>query len=80
MNIFASSRGFERELGEALKVVLRLQNNPAADAIVGMVGDSGRKARVVREAIQTSKNVDGTDQWKSNADELMGKIPLDFGA
>jgi hypothetical protein len=74
---FCAFSRLERELGEALKVVLRLQDNPAADAIVGIVGDFGRKARVVQQAVRTSKKADGTDpdnQWKSNADDLMGEI------
>jgi hypothetical protein len=74
---FCAFSRLERELGEALKVVLRLQNNPAADAIVGIVGDFARKTRVVRRAVQTAKNVDGSDpqeNWKANAVELLEEI------
>ena len=74
---FCAFSNLERELGEAIKVVLRLQGNPAADAIVALIGDFARKAGVVREAIQTAKHVDGTDPdqvWKDNADDIMGKI------
>jgi hypothetical protein len=74
---FCAFSRLERELGEALKVVLQLQGNPAADAIVGIVHDFARKVRVVRAAVQTAKNLDGSDpneRWKVDADELMGKI------
>ena len=67
----------ERELGESLKVVLRLQENPAADATVGAVGDFARKANIVREAIQGAKNADGsapTNEWKERADKTIREI------
>jgi hypothetical protein len=74
---FCAFSSLERELGQAIKVVLRLQGNAAADAIVSLIGDFARKAGVVREAVQTAKRADGTDpdeNWKSNADQIMGEI------
>jgi hypothetical protein len=74
---FCAFSRLERELGEALKVVLQLRGNPAADTIVGIVHDFVRKVRVVRAAVQTAKNANGSDpdnEWKSNADKLMVEI------
>ena len=74
---FCAFSSLERELGQAIKVVLRLGGNAAAETIVGLVGDFGRKARIVRAAIQTAKNVDNSDpdeNWKTNADKIMGEI------
>jgi hypothetical protein len=74
---FCAFSELERELGEALKVVLRLQGNPAADAIVAAVGDFARKARIVQEAVQGAKNADGTEpssEWKAKAVETMRDI------
>jgi hypothetical protein len=51
---FCAFSSLERELGQAIKVVLRLQDNAAADAIVSLIGDFARKAGVVREAVQTA--------------------------
>jgi hypothetical protein len=39
---FCAFSELERELGEALKVVLRLEGNAAADVIVALVGDFAR--------------------------------------
>jgi hypothetical protein len=74
---FCAFSELERELGEAIKVVLRLQGNPAADTIVAVVNDFSRKARVVNAAIQVAKNADGTattTEWKEKATETMRQI------
>jgi hypothetical protein len=74
---FCAFSELERELGEALKVVLQLQNNPAADAIVAAVGDFVRKANIVREAAQGAKNADGTEptgEWKTSTDRTIADI------
>jgi hypothetical protein len=74
---FCAYSNLERELGEAIKVVLRLRDHPAADAIVGLVGDFARKANIVREAVQGAKRPDGTDPdetWKRDVDEMMKRI------
>ena len=74
---FCAFSELERELGEALKIVLQLRGNPAADAIVALVGDFKRKASIVREAIQHARNAnwtEPTDEWKAKADKTMGDI------
>jgi hypothetical protein len=74
---FCAFSNLERELGEAIKVVLRLRDHPAADAVVGLVGDFARKANIVREAVQSAKRPDGTDpdeKWKRDVDEMMKQI------
>jgi hypothetical protein len=74
---FCAFSELERELGQALKVVLRLIGNPAADAIVAAVGDFARKTRIVQEAVQGAKNADGTEpsgEWKAKADKTMADI------
>jgi hypothetical protein len=74
---FCAFSELERELGEALKVVLRLQKNPAADTIVRIVQDFRRKASVVQAAITGAKNRDGTDpssEWKTKANKTMEEI------
>jgi hypothetical protein len=72
---FCAFSELERELGEALKIVLQLRGNPAADAIVALVGDFRRKASIVREAIQHARNAnwtEPTDEWKAKADKTNG--------
>ena len=74
---FCAFSNLERELGEAIKVVLRLRDHPAADTIVDLVGDFARKANIVREAVQGAKRPDGTDpdeKWKRDVDEMMKQI------
>jgi len=67
----------EHEVGEALKVVLRLQTNSIADEIVDLIGDFRRKAEIVRVAAQTATNADGSDTtpaWKAQVDKTMGEV------
>jgi hypothetical protein len=67
----------EKELGEALKVVLGLQKNPAADAIVDLIGDFSRKTKIVRAAVKIATKADGshtTLDWKNKADKTMRKV------
>jgi hypothetical protein len=67
----------DHELGEAIKVVLSIENHPAADAIVAIVSDFARKARLVQEAAKGVSNKDGTQtspEWKKDADETMRRI------
>jgi hypothetical protein len=74
---FCAFSALERELGEVLKVVLRLQGNAAADAIVALIRDFVRKALVVGEAIQTATKADGaatTPQWKAQADKTLADV------
>jgi hypothetical protein len=74
---FSAFSKLDREVGETLKVVLRLKGNAAADAIVAAVGDFAKKATIVSEAVQTAKRPDGTDPeeaWKSDAAETLKQI------
>jgi hypothetical protein len=74
---FCAFSNLERELGEAIKVVLRLRDHPAADAVVGLVGDFFKKASIVRRALQDAKRPDGTDpdeKWKDDVDKMMKQI------
>jgi hypothetical protein len=80
---FCAFSNLERELGEVLKVVLKLTDHSAGDWIVGRVGDFARKADIVRAALKEAKKPDSnkpwqtislSDAWKKNADDLLGKI------
>jgi hypothetical protein len=67
----------DRELGEAIKVALQLENQEAGNIIVAALGDVSRKASLVRAAVQVDKNVDGSDTtkaWKKSADDTMKGI------
>ncbi len=46
--------------GESIKVVLGLQNNPTADAIVAAIKDFARKAGIVSAASAGAKKSDGS--------------------
>jgi hypothetical protein len=74
---FCEFSELERELGETIKVFLRLRENPAADAIVGLVGDFARKANVVLHAVQGTEYADGSptsEEWKANTAKTIEKI------
>jgi hypothetical protein len=74
---FCAFSGLERELGETIKVVFRLQQHEASDTIVAALGDMARKINLVWAATQKAKNVDGTetsDAWKKSANETMKSI------
>jgi hypothetical protein len=67
----------ERELGEAVKVVLGLQSHQAADFVVAALYDVARKANLVRAAVAVAKNVNGSEtseEWKRSADKTMKGI------
>jgi hypothetical protein len=67
----------ERELGEAVKVVLGLQSHQAADFVVAALHDVARKANLVRAAAAVAKNKDGSETspaWKKNADKVIADI------
>jgi hypothetical protein len=67
----------ERELGETIKVIFRLEEHEASDAIVAALGDVGRKINLVWAAVLLAKNVDGsetTTEWKDKADKTMKAI------
>jgi hypothetical protein len=74
---FCAFSKLDRAVGETLKIVLRLKGNPAADAIVGVIGDFVKKTNIVKEAVQTAKRADGTEPdpvWKADADKTLDKI------
>jgi hypothetical protein len=67
----------QRELGEAVKVVLGLQTHPAGDFVVAALQDPARKASLVGAAVRVAKNVDGSetsDKWKAKADKTMSAV------
>src|SRR5262249_26451907 len=73
---FCAFSEVEHELGEAVKVVLSLQENEASDAIVAMLGDFAKKAGLVLTAINDAKNADGsetTKEWKEKAAAVISK-------
>jgi hypothetical protein len=74
---FCAFSNLERELGEAIKVVLGLRDHPAADAIVGFLRDFKRKTDIVRAGSQGAKRADGTDpdeKWKRDVAKLMDEV------
>jgi hypothetical protein len=67
----------EQEVGEILKVVLGLQNNESADAIVGALGDMAKKLNLVSVASQTAKKIDGSEasaEWKASVKTKIDKV------
>jgi hypothetical protein len=74
---FCAFSKLESELGETIKVALRIETHEAGNTIVAALGDVSRKISLVRAAVQIAKKADGsetTEQWKKNADETMKKI------
>jgi hypothetical protein len=67
----------QRELGEAVKVVLGLQTHPAGDFVVAALQDPARKASLVEAAVPVAKKPDGSetsDDWKAKADKTMSAV------
>jgi hypothetical protein len=67
----------DRELGETVKVIFRLQQHEAADTIIAALEDFARKANLIRAAVKVAKNIDGsetTEEWKKKADTTIGQI------
>jgi hypothetical protein len=75
---FSEFSELERELGEAVEVVLHLENHPAADLVVDLLRYPRIKARLVKDAAQiATKKKDGSEistKWKTRADKTLGKI------
>jgi hypothetical protein len=74
---FCAFSALDRELGEAVKVVLGLQQHQAAEFVVAALNDVARKAKLVQAAIAVAKNVDGSetsDEWKANANNTIKQI------
>jgi hypothetical protein len=75
---FSEFSELERELGEAVKVVLHLEGHDAADIVVAALRYPSAKASLVRAAANVAtKKKDGTEistKWKARADKTLGKI------
>jgi hypothetical protein len=74
---FCAFSRVEQEVGAMIKVVYRLHEEDAADAIIAALGDMIRKVNLVRAACQYAKQADGSDatpQWKASADAKITKI------
>jgi hypothetical protein len=75
---FAEFSELERELDEAVKMVLHLEGHPAADIVVDMLKYPRIKASLVREAAKiATKKKDGREistKWKARADKTLGRI------
>jgi hypothetical protein len=75
---FSEFSELERELGEAVKVVLHLEDHEAADLVVDLLRYPRTKALVVKGAAQiATKKKDGSEismEWKERADKTLGDI------
>ena len=74
---FCAFSALERAVGEALKVIYRLDQHEAADAIVAALGDMGKKVNLVWMASQMAKNADGSEtshDWKNAAGRTMSEV------
>jgi hypothetical protein len=74
---FCTFSALERELGETVKVIFRLQQHEAANTIIAALGDFVRKARLIGAAVQTAKQADGsetTEAWKATAASTIKQI------
>jgi hypothetical protein len=75
---FAEFSELERELGEAVKVVVDLEKHDAANIVVDLLRYPRTKAELVRGALQiTTKKKDGTKistKWKARAHKTLGTI------
>jgi hypothetical protein len=74
---FAEFSELERELGEAVKVVLHLEGHEAADIVVAALRFPSSKASLVRAAAKIATKKDGSEPpaaWKATADDTLEKI------
>jgi hypothetical protein len=74
---FCAFSKLERGVGEAVKVVLGLQNHEAADFVVAALNDIGKRAALVRAAVAVAKNADESEtseEWKRSADDTMKAV------
>ena len=73
---FCAFSALERELGEAIKVVFRLQGHEAADTIAAAL-EMAKKIDLVWTAVLLAKKADGsetTEEWKEKAAATMSAI------
>jgi hypothetical protein len=74
---FSEFSELERELGEAVKVVLHLEGHDAADIVVAALRFPSNKASLVRAAAAIARKKDGSEtppEWKAKADETLVEI------
>jgi hypothetical protein len=74
---FCAFSALERELGEAIKVIFRLQAHEASDAIVAAIGNMSTKINLVWFAFLLAKNTDRSEtaaRWKEKVKKTMGAI------
>jgi hypothetical protein len=74
---FSEFSELERELGEAVKVVLHLEGHDAADIVVAALRYPSTKAALVRAAAEIARKKDGAEtstEWKAKADETLKEI------
>jgi hypothetical protein len=74
---FCAFSALERELGEAIKVIFRLEKHEASDTIVAALGDVSKKVNLVWAASLLAKNTDGSEtshDWKKKVHKTMGRI------
>jgi hypothetical protein len=73
---FAEFSELERELGEAVKVVLDLETHDAADIVVAALKYPSNKASLVRAAVEVATKKDGSEPtaWKAEADDTLKEI------
>src|SRR5260370_42417510 len=75
---FCTFSALDRELGETVKVIFRLQQHEAADTIIAALGDFARKAALIGAGVKVGKNIDGaetTEAWKTAEERTIRKLP-----
>jgi hypothetical protein len=74
---FCAFSELERELGEAIKVILHVQKHEWSDNIVAALGDVARKINFVSSAIEVAKHLDGSEasvEWKKGATKTVNRM------
>src|SRR5262245_5761821 len=74
---FSEFSELERELGEAVKVVLHLESHDAAEIVVAALRYPSTKASLVRAAAEIARKKDGSEtspEWKAKADKTLQEI------
>ena len=74
---FCEFSKLERELGETIKVIFRLEKHESSDAVVAALGEAAKKINLVWAAALAAKNPDGsetTKKWKNAAHRTMTAI------
>jgi hypothetical protein len=64
------------ELGETAKVIFRVTDHEAADAIVALA-DLTKKVNLIKSALEFARRPDGaalSEQWKQTAQKTLNKI------